>query len=171
MKKLAGSVIVAGLCTVGLLASVPGEPCCTVKSLDARTKMVTVVENKTGCTYQFQASSAADLAGLKVGSAITLDLKLLIDPADPVNGRTAGLAKKPAEPVGKPAEPITGRPAEPAGTPAEPTQNLPVRSGLSATASAASSTACGSNVARNAKTKTLCKRMTGPNSWEYVTCP
>jgi hypothetical protein len=157
MRKLAGWVIVAGLCTAGLLASAPIEPCCGVKSIDARTRMVTVVENKTGCTYQFQASSAADLVGLKVGSAITLDLKLLAEPADPVNGRTAGLAKKPAEPANRPAEPVN-RPAEPVGS---PTRGV----------AAASSTACGSNVARNAKTKTLCKRMTGPNSWEYVTCP
>jgi hypothetical protein len=142
-----------------------------VKSIDARTRMVTVVENKTGCTYQFEAKTAADLIGLKVGSALTLDVKLLIDPAEPVNGRTAGLTKKPAEPVGKPVEPINGRPAATVGKPAEPIQNARPASGVAATASAASSTACGSNVARNAKTKTLCKRMTGPNSWEYVTCP
>lgn len=155
MKAVAGVIVAAGLCTVGLVASPPAEPCCSVTSIDARTRMVTVVEKKTGCTYQFQANTAADLVGLKVGSAITLDVKLLIDPAVPINSRAAGLAKKPAEP-------INTRPAEPVGR--------PTRS-VAATASVASSTACGSNVARNAKTKTLCKRMTGPNSWEYVTCP
>jgi hypothetical protein len=160
MKIVCAIAVMAG--AAGLLAAAErAAPCCAVKSIDARTRMVTVVENKTACTYEFQAKTAADLVGLKVGSAITLDVKALVDLAEPA-GRRAGLAKKPAEPVNKPAEP--------AGKPAEPINDRPTR-GVAATASAASSTACGSNVPRNAKTKTLCKRMTGPNSWEYVTCP
>ena len=103
----------------------PSEPCCNIKSINARTRMITLTDKKTACTFEFQAKEAKDLEGVKVGTAIRVDVKQL--PA------TAG-------PTG-------------------------------ATGSAASgSEACGSNVPRNAKTKTLCKVMTGPNSWEYKPC-
>ncbi len=102
-------------------------PCCTVKSIDARTRMVTVTETKTGCTYEFQAKDAKDLDGLKSGGSLRLDVKQL--PA------TSG-------PTGSTAQAATSGGSE----------------------------ACGSNVPRNAKTKTLCKVMTGPNSWEYRPC-
>jgi hypothetical protein len=50
-------------------------------------------------------------------------------------------------------------------------KQLPATSGpTGSTGQAATGEACGSNVPRNAKTKTLCKVMTGPNSWEYKPC-
>jgi hypothetical protein len=154
------TAVVSTACVASVAAAVLVgwiEPCCNVKSINARTRVVTVTEKATGCTYEFEAKEAKDLDGLKVGSAIALDVRQLPAPAEPA-GTPSALGAKPAEPVSKPAEPV-GKPAEPAGR--------PVRS----LAGAASAAACGSNVPRNAKTKTLCKRMTGPNSWEYVTCP
>jgi hypothetical protein len=83
-----------------------------------------VTDKKTTCTFEFQAKEAKDLEGLKVGTAIRVNVKEL---------------------------PATSGPTGSVG-------------------SAASAEACGSNVPRNAKTKTLCKVMTGPNSWELKPC-
>jgi len=117
-----GSVLAIGLTPA--VSAQDSEPCCSIKTISARTRMVTVTEKKTGCTYEFQAKDAKDLEGLKVGSAVRVDVK-----------------------------------------------QLPATSGpTGSTGQAASSEACGSNVPRNAKTKTLCKVMTGPNSWEYRPC-
>ena len=107
-----------------LSAQQDSEPCCNIKSINARTRMVTVTDKKTACTFEFQAKEAKDLEGVKVGTAIRVDVKEL--PA------TSG-------PTGSVGQAATGE-------------------------------ACGSNVPRNAKTKTLCKVMTGPNSWEYKPC-
>jgi hypothetical protein len=131
--RLIGAFAVASCSTVlavGLTAALPAqqdpsEPCCAIKTINARTRMVTVTEKATACTYEFQAKEAKDLDGLKAGTAIRVDVKQL--PA------TSG-------PTGSTGQAASG------------------------------ADACGSNVPRNAKTKTLCKVMTGPNSWEYKPC-
>lgn len=158
---MAVAVVAGGMGWLTPAAGGLAEPCCNVKSVNTRTLLVTVTDKSTGCAYEFQAKTAADLADLKVGADIRLDVKGLIDAAEPA-GRSAGLGAKPAEPVARPSEPINDRPASPVdGRP---------KKGLSSASAPATSAACGSNVARNAKTKTLCKRMTGPNSWEWVPC-
>ena len=117
--------------TIGMTAASAREtPCCSIKSINARTRMVTVTEKKTSCTYEFEAKEAKDLAGLKIGTAVSLDVTQL---------RVVS----------------------------EPTGSV----GSAATSSGVGSGACGSNVARNAKTKTLCKQTTtNPNSWTLVPC-
>ena len=151
-------VSTACVATLAAAASViwAGTPCCGVKSINVRTRVVTVTEKATGCTYEFQAKDAKDLDGLKVGSAIALDVRQLLVLAEPA-GTPSALGARPAEPVNKPAEPVS-KPAEPVGR--------PVRSSVAA----ASTGACGSNVPRNAKTKTLCKRTTSSGATEFYPC-
>src|SRR5687767_5485740 len=129
------STAVLGI-SIGVLAR--SEPCCSIRSIDTRTRTVTVTEKTTGCTYEFQAKTAQDLLGLSAGGNISLDVKRLMVPAEPVGG-VKGVAAKPAEPAGKPAEPA-GKRAEPAGKSAKPDAKQ---------MAAGASAACGSNVGRN----------------------
>jgi hypothetical protein len=141
------------------VVGIPAEPCCSVVSINKRTLTVRVSETGTSCTYEFQVKNAKDLEGLEAGKAIAVDLKALMVKAEPVNGTRTLTGTRPAEPVGRPAEPA-GKPTGTTKAPESGTRSV------AATASAA----CGSNVDRNAKTKTLCKVMTGPNSWYYRPC-
>jgi len=68
-------------------------PCCGIKSIDRRTKMVTVTEKATACTYEFQAQGAKDLEGLKVGGSIELDVKQLSAVAQPKSGQVSSTAQ------------------------------------------------------------------------------
>ena len=104
MRTAFGIGVVAIVSVIGISAGVgdaqdkrrpqvrPGEPCCGIKSVDMRTKMVTVTEKATGCTYAFKANVAKDLEGLKVGGAIELDVKqlpALSQPKPPQGSSTA----------------------------------------------------------------------------------
>jgi hypothetical protein len=82
MKTRFTAAIAAAVCCAALafvlpsaLAAQRGEPCCTVKSINARTRMVTITETKTGCTYDVQAKTAKDVEGLKAGSSFDIDVK------------------------------------------------------------------------------------------------
>ncbi len=62
----------------------PGEPCCNIKSINARTRMVTLTEKKTSCTYEVQLNDPKDVSMLKTGAAIAIDLTGLV----PTPGQT-----------------------------------------------------------------------------------
>src|SRR5688572_6071866 len=72
---LACSSSAVGIAVTQTSAQREATACCTVKTIDARTRMVTVTETKTGCTYEFQAKEAKDLEGLKVSGALRLDVQ------------------------------------------------------------------------------------------------
>lgn len=149
------ALCVAAASTVTLAGG--GEPCCTVKSINTRAATVTVAEKGTSCSYEFKAKTAKDLEGLSVGADISLDLSHFRGAVRP-GGRDLG-SKAPSDKVNRPTRPTPGEPvARPGGASSS--------RGVAATGT----TSCGSNVSRNAKTKTLCRVMTGPNSWEYRPC-
>ena len=74
--------------TIGLTAPLwaqqePGEPCCNIKSINARTRMVTLTEKKTSCTYEVQLNDPKDVSTLKTGAAIAIDLTGLVPTPGP----------------------------------------------------------------------------------------
>jgi hypothetical protein len=60
------------------------EPCCEIKKINASTRIVTLTEKATGCTYEVKASDAKDLKGLRVGGSFDIDIKGLA----PLTGTT-----------------------------------------------------------------------------------
>ena len=68
----------------------PSEPCCNIKSINARTRMVTLTDKKTACTFEFQAKEAKDLEDVKVGTAIRVDVKELPATSGPTGSDRLG---------------------------------------------------------------------------------
>jgi hypothetical protein len=79
-----GAAVVGGTLFVASAAGVIAiEPCCTVKSINARAGLVVVAETKTGCTYEVQVNDAKSLERLKTGAPLTLDLQGLVPKSGP----------------------------------------------------------------------------------------
>jgi hypothetical protein len=49
------------------------DPCCAIKAINKRTRVVTAQELATGRTFQFKVPSRAVLRGLKVGQKVSAD--------------------------------------------------------------------------------------------------
>lgn len=47
-----------------------GQPCCDIKSVDAKIGMVTAADKTIGRTFQFKVTDAAALKGLRAGRPI-----------------------------------------------------------------------------------------------------
>lgn len=90
------TVLMIGL-TPALSAQQDGDPCCSIKSINARTMMVTITEKATGYTYEFKANEENDLRDLRPGAAIRLDLKGLARLPGPVSAKSK---PGPASPAG-----------------------------------------------------------------------
>jgi len=92
--RLLSSFSISAVLAATLAASAghAGEPCCAVKSIDAKARTVTVVDTKTECTYRFSVNDEKDLRGLKAGAAIDLDLKGLAPVSGPPRKPGASVA-------------------------------------------------------------------------------
>lgn len=68
------------------------DPCCAIKKIDASTRVVTLTEKATGCTYEVKISDAKDLKGLRVGGSMDVELKSLAPLTGPTMSKTGQAA-------------------------------------------------------------------------------
>ncbi len=68
------------------------DPCCSIKKIDASTRMVTLTEKATGCTYEVKINDAKDLKGLRVGGSFDIDIKGLAPLSGPTSEKTSQAA-------------------------------------------------------------------------------
>jgi hypothetical protein len=91
-------VVVCGavLITAALEPVRAAVPCCEIKKTDASTRIVTLTEKATGCTYEVKVNNAKDLKGLRVGGSFDIDLKVLA----PLTGPTIEMTGQAASSCG-----------------------------------------------------------------------